>query len=351
MSMETAIASWTQGIAQRPEIYPHQLDLKAQRVLLVELSASQIANASFLDERVLTQDVKGIWVPWQAVKDNLPKPVIADKLDFIFHVGHCGSTLLSRLFGCAPDTVSLREPLPLRTIATDMADAVEGRAFLNEEEHLNWLHRFSALWSRGANNKIVKATSICTDLLSNVLSAETESKAIFIFNKPDVHIKTLLAGQNAAVDMKGFAQLRVQRLRQQTGLDIRLNELTLGKLAALSWLSETVRAAEVMNQHGSKILPLEFDTLLAQPADTLASAFSHVGYSAGNEVISRAVEGPIMRTYSKAPEHKYSAELRSNLLLQASNQFSEDIKEGMKWIEALGSQSTQVATALTKFAY
>lgn len=87
-----------------PEFLPFKLDLVARRVLLVRLTAQQRRDAAFLDERALPPGVDGGWLPldaWQAHGDVAPA-------DAIFHIGHCGSTLLSRLLESWPRLQALR---------------------------------------------------------------------------------------------------------------------------------------------------------------------------------------------------------------------------------------------------
>jgi len=84
--------------------------------------------------------VRGRWMPAASVARAMSGPRDLRRLHFIFHAGHVGSTLLSRLLDEAEGVLSLREPLPLRTIAENFS-----------EPRLDLLLR---LWERGfANTK------------------------------------------------------------------------------------------------------------------------------------------------------------------------------------------------------
>ena len=101
-------------------VYVHQLNLQSDTLLLVQLDQADIENHSFLDQRVFRQEMNYEWVDWaefEAAAEPLPKEIPG----YIFHIGHCGSTLLSRLVSAASGTHALREPLPLRAIAVDQA--------------------------------------------------------------------------------------------------------------------------------------------------------------------------------------------------------------------------------------
>src|SRR4249919_2284653 len=143
-----------------PEFLPFKLDLVARRVLLVRLTPAQRHDAAFLDERALPARADGGWVPLDALLTQAPAPAAC--ADAIFHIGHCGSTLLSRLLDSWTEVQGLREPLPLRTLAEawPLLDLPESRLSPTEAPRL-----LQALWSRWSQplaphrRNVVKATS------------------------------------------------------------------------------------------------------------------------------------------------------------------------------------------------
>jgi len=56
--------------------------------------------------------------------------------------------------------------------------------------------------------------------------------------------------------------------------------------------------------------------------------------------------GPIMRRYSKAPEHAYDAELRREVLAGADQDFRAEIQAGMLWLAAAGRADAAIAAIL-----
>ena len=347
--MTTDNVYWANRLIEYPELFPHQLNLIQDQVLLVKLSAAERKVASFLDQRVFTPDTQGSWYPWQTVAESTQAPSPTRVAHYIFHVGHCGSTLLSRLLEFAPDIESLREPLILRTLAQDKADNADGRSFLTEQEQRQRLRILSNLWTRGASNTVVKATSICTDLMPDVLSLDAATKSIFIYNQLETHLETLLAGQNSLVDLKSFAQIRIQRLRQITNSDIRLEELKLGQLAALSWLSETTRVALTLESFPSQVMLLDFNDLLINSAETLWQAMTFVNLSVDEETAVSAINSSVMQTYSKAPEFQYNANTRADLLKEARMLHQSEIKTAIEWVNHLAEESPIIRKTLEVF--
>ena len=130
------------------------LDLARGEVQLVEMVEADYRASSFLDERIVARDKRGQRVALADIERALAKSRSTRPLHFIFHAGHVGSTLLSRLLDETGKVLSLREPMPLRT----MAEAHD-MGTLNLDAILELLLR---LWERGfgGNDAVVlKATS------------------------------------------------------------------------------------------------------------------------------------------------------------------------------------------------
>lgn len=327
------------ALASDPAIYPHQLDLLTDRVLLTRLPLAAQSEASFLDQRAIRPDTEGAWFAWaqfEAAAAAAPPGAPA----YILHIGHCGSTLLSRLVEIAAGKRVLREPLPLRTFAFEAADALQGAALLSEEERRRRLATFERLWSRGGS--VVKATSICNDLAG---ALDANALAAFVFVRPEVHLATLLAGPNSQADLRGFAQMRYRRLKARHPEMAALSSLRAGELAALCWLTETASIAEAER----KLHAVDFDGFLVEPAPALAALSAHLGSPADEKYIEAALAGPTMSRYAKAPEHGYDAAMRRQVLDEARRKSGEEIARGLSWLEREGQRFRAGAIALERF--
>ena len=349
MSDKKVIESWISDLGNRHDIFPFQMDMIQDKILLIQISDEQKQQASFLDQRLLNSQTQGCWIPWQDLIKKVDLLPTSPSPHYLFHVGHCGSTLLSKLISYAENTQSLREPLPLRSIAQEMADQPEGRAFLSQQKIDNYYDTLAKLWTRGYNQTVIKATSVCTDLMKYTNSRTRTSKFVFLYNRPETHLITLLAGQNAVTDLRGFAQLRIQRLRQNTGLDIRLENLNLPKLALLSWLSETTSIVANSLHCNKRCLSIEFEEFLAAPRETLIRTLNHYEITTKPETIKAAINSPVMNTYSKAPEHKYNADTRRAILNETKLKFSSEIKQGLDWLSDLSKESPLIQLAVEQY--
>ena len=74
------------------------LDPAAGMVRLIAMDREAYRAASFLDDRMLQQPVDAQVVPWPGVESAMAGEQRTDAR-WIFHIGHVGSTLVSRLLG------------------------------------------------------------------------------------------------------------------------------------------------------------------------------------------------------------------------------------------------------------
>lgn len=338
-----------------PEVFAHQYDPVGDRVLLVRLSPAAMRGASFLDQRVLTAGVPQKVVPYaefsaeaRAFGPALPA--------MIFHLGHCGSTLVSRLIGEAAEATVYREPLILRVLAAELAETASGDALLSPSALAERYHLFLKSCAKGRQATVVKATSICNGLarIDHAVAANSarEGRSIFVFIRSAIYLAALLGGENARTDLYGFAKLRRRRLADlaRTGAwsPPPLSDLSIGEVAALSWLAETVEIDRAIRA-GADLACIDFDAFLADPAPALAMLCDRTARPASGEAIARALAGPLMKRYSKAMEHDFSPGLRREIIADASRNHAAEIARGRAFLDRAAKADAAIAGALERF--
>ena len=133
-------------------------------------------------------------------------------LHFIFHCGHVGSTLLSRLLDETEQVLPLREPLPLRVLAEGYSALAKREAPISEERLNLYLEMFLQMWSRGYPNTrtvLLKATSSAARVAPRLMAARPKTRAVYMSLAAEPYLATLMAGANSILDMaKGAAAAR-----------------------------------------------------------------------------------------------------------------------------------------------
>ena len=335
-----------------PDAYPHNLDLPGGRVLVVRLDERGYRNASFLDDRILSPSTQGAWLPGAAVTDASRRVQDPRPLHFIFHAGHVGSTLLSRLLDESGPVLSLREPLLLRTLA-DAHDAL-GRpdSLLGSAQFEALLDMTLRLWSRGyagTRTVVVKATSSAGRLAPEILARSPASRAVYLNLRAEPYLATLLGGVNSGADLRGHGPGRMRRLLAGRELPVEpLHVLSPGELAALGWLVEGLARRQALAAHGARVLALDFDAFLADVAGQLTRVASHFGLAADGAAIAAAAAGPVLRQYSKAPQLPYAPGERESRLAASRRENRAEIARGLAWLERLGRADGAIATLLAE---
>ncbi|HEY1631971.1 MAG TPA: hypothetical protein VGF56_11695 [Rhizomicrobium sp.] len=284
---------------------------------LVRLAEQDYRQASFLDARLLTPTTQSRTLPWADLA--APSAALPESADFIFHIGHVGSTLLARLMGAHSNILALREPMVLRTFAQtgrhDLAPVLKllSRTF------------------RPGQRALVKATSFVSEIAPQIMARAYGPKAIFMFVPAEIYLATILGGPNSRQEARMLGVARYNRLRARKPIPQPASE---GELIAMSWACE-MTALQAVTQ-SERILWLDFDRFLADPANALGQCFRHIGVDATDAEIATILAGPDMRTYSKAQEYDYDAKLRQDVLAQARAEHGAEIARGMAWLERNG---------------
>jgi len=333
-----------------PELFPYMLDLSRDGVLFLRLSRADYERASFLDARLLTPQTSSRALPWTRVAAAIDAAALSERCGFIFHIGHVGSTLLSRLIGAHASAFSLREPLILRTFAQLSAEPGVQPPAWHRDEFDARLTACLKLLSRTFETRqlsVVKATSFVSELAATLLSRASAPRALMMHVSPESYIATILGGPNSRQEARILAPSRLLRLHRRLGCEPwPLASLSEGEVLALSWACEMSALAHAADFDSSRVFRLDFDRFLVNPAPLLFSVFRHFDLEATSSEVRAILEGPDMRRYSKAPEHAYDAALRRDVLNEARAAHGPEIRRGLAWLDRAAAQFPAVRDAM-----
>ncbi|HEX8572541.1 MAG TPA: hypothetical protein VF759_07310 [Allosphingosinicella sp.] len=337
-------------LAATPHWFPHLLDPATERVLLVEKAEADYRDSAFLDERSLKPGAARHGVEWWHLAAAFP-PAARRDAQYIFHIGHVGSTLISRLLGELPAILSLREPLILRTFAEMLGQRGQAEALWDPESIPGRLDLLTALLSRTFRREqrvLVKATSFVSEAAADLVPAG--SRALLLYARPERYIETILAGPNSRQELAMTARDRLKRLHRAAGAERwRLWELGEGERVAMAWAAEMaslVRAAQALP--AGSAMWLDFDDFLADPAASLGALADFFGVELDRAGAEHLAADPLMRRYSKAAEYEYSRELREQVLAEARRDQAGTIASGQRWLESAAAGCAPVAAALER---
>ncbi len=342
---------WSQ-LPVSPDSYIQKLDPGRGLALAIDVGSESYRAASFLDDRMLTPTTRGSWLPIARVSEAARRIADPRPLHFIFHTGHVGSTLVSRLLDETGAVLPIREPLPLRTLADAHDRLGLPGAPMGDAPFHDALGMMLRLWSRGydwTRAVVVKATSSAGRLAIPLLEMRPQARAICLNLGAEAYLATLLAGANSAQDLRGHGPGRLQRLAARTVVPLRpLDEFSLGELAALGWLVETASQQDALHRFPDRLLAIDFDDFLAQVAPWMERILAHLKLPRDAHYLAAIAASPVLRRYSKAPELPWSPADRDLLMRESRRNNRAEIDRGRDWLDGIARADERLATVIAR---
>jgi hypothetical protein len=305
-------------------------------VRLVAMSKQAYRAESFLDDRLLQQNVDAQLLPWPQIQEAMVSK-LRDDARWIFHIGHVGSTLVSRLLGEIPDVLALREPRLLRDLAMSLPEMRAG-----------YVAAIPKLMSRTfeANEiALVKATSFVSEIACELVPPQ--ERALLMFAKPRNYVASILAGENSLKELRMLAPIRAQRCsRRIPSIDPAAND---AELAAFAWACEMTSleaAADAMTDR--RIAWTDFDSMLGDMSTELTQVAKFFGFACDNAGIAALARGPLMLRYSKDLDYEYSPTLRRDLIEDATQRFPREIDGALAMLRRAAEKSPLLARSLER---
>ncbi len=343
---ETASQGHSPGTGFVANAMWHLYDFSTQddAATLVQLEESSYRQAAFLDQRVLPLAHARELLALRALQDGLrDAPRSPPLAACIFHLGHCGSTLLSRALAASPRVLPLREPLTLRQLSAALQNGPASQpspAWLGLLEMTLTAH---ARVFQPGQRAMLKATSTCNSLIAPVLHARPHCPAILMYVRLEDYLAGMLGKLQAPADLRGQLNHRLADWQQLAGAPVlSADALNEPQLAALAWLTGMQHLLGAHQQFGQRTRLLDFEQFLAQPEHYLAELARFTGLEQESTALLTAWPD-IATSYSKKTDEPYSAFNRRKTLQRGRSLRADDIRSGLDW----ASQQTAAVPALT----
>jgi hypothetical protein len=317
-------------IARSPAWLPLDLTHSAA-IELLRLDEAAYRAASFLDQRLLAGPFERDHCSAATVREAAD--ALVPRAQFVFHIGHVGSTLIARLIGEHAELFALREPALLRTLKVE-SEAASASSALRDA-----LCLLSRTW-RPEQRAVIKVSSFVNEIAHSLLSACTGAAVVVVFVRPLQYLRGILAGPNSRIELRQLAPARWQRALRLFGSAVPA-PASEGEWVAMSWLCEMATLRTAVERPCGEAVWLDFDVFLQTPAPCLQSVFDALGAVVSEAQIGEILRGPLMRQYSKAPEYAYDASLRREVLTQAEHEHALEIRRGMQWLHTVAGVSSQ----------
>lgn len=309
-------------IAASPDHYLHSFE--GADAVIVPMDRAAYARSIFLDARISPAEEGAALIPAASLAEAAP-PMRTTA--WIFHVAHCGSTLLARAIEALSSGLVLREPMALRQLALAPDPAR--------------LQLVLAMLSRrygGEEPTLIKANVPVNALLPAIAAADPAAPAVFLhLGLEDYALAVLRSPQH-----RGWVRDIAARF---AGASAGASDAEC--LAAL-WLWQ-MRAFAAALGAMPQAFTLDAERFYADPAGTLAALAPRLGRSADPARIAEVASGPLFSTYSKRPgvafDNAVRLERRAALLRDLAQELAEVRKQARHAASDLAALETRIAAS------
>lgn len=312
------------------------LDPNAGMVRLVAMNRDSYRAASFLDDRLMQQAVDAQIIPWPEVETAIEGDLRSDAR-WMFHIGHVGSTLVSRLLGELDNVLAIREPRLLRDIAVSPPEV--------RERYIAAVPKLMSRTFAEQETACVKATSFASEIAAQLIPAG--KRAVLMYARPRKYVASILAGENSVKELHALAGYRQQRLSSRA---IEFPKpRTDADRAAIAWACEITTLEAADKAMGDRqTCWADFDVMLSNMPAELGRIAGFFGFEATEDQLEAIVAGPLMRRYSKDLGFEYSPTLREQLIEQEERLQGRDIDAALAMLETASEESPLLAQALRR---
>lgn len=307
-----------------PDHYLHSFEGDA--ALFMPMDRDAYHRSIFLDGRILPAANRTMKVPVGA----LPAAPAPASIGWIFHVAHCGSTLLARALDRPGANLVLREPLALRqqALAPDVQRLAVTVAMLSKR------YRKDA-------PTIVKANVPVNFILPALIAFNPDARSIFLHYGLSDYLLAILRNENHRTWLRNVTALLTPHLGDVT-------DLSDAERAAALWLAQ-MRAFAAAIDGAPFARSLDAECFFDEPARLLGLVADHLQAPMPPEEIEAVVAGPLFSTYSKNPDVPFDNAARLARRDALEKSLAAELNQAEAWIAAR-RDDTEAALAVVAAA-
>jgi hypothetical protein len=295
-----------------PDAYLHHVE--GEQGVFVPMDRAAYHCSIFLDHRIQSAG------PGEAIAPLIEAAV--QPVSFIFHVAHCGSTLLARALDRSEGNLVLREPLALRQAALDAGAPLEPVLASLSRRYREDLPT------------LIKANVPVNFALPRIVAAVPGMRALFLH----MGLESWLAAVLRSAQHRNW----VHQVSALLGLPPLASDAEAG---AQLWLAQT-DAFRVAMALLPESVSLDADRFFAEPAETIAASAAALNIEMPENQAAQIAAGPLFTHDAKRPANAFDNAERVSRAKQTHAAIAGEISAAAMWIEARGGDTSPLPRAL-----
>lgn len=302
---------------------------EGDQAVFLDMDRAAYERSIFVDGRIQPASKRMLRVPVAPLVafNDQRQPGSPPASGWIFHVAHCGSTLLARALDRPGRSLSIREPMPLRQLGVEAAC---GRPPADD-----WAARLrlarTMLGRRYANEEgvLVKANVPVNAILPALTAGRPDVRAVALYFPLESYLAAILRSPNHRRWVESVTAEMAGAIDPEL---IGLDQPTTAQRAAALWLFQ-MRAFERLLADCPQAFSLDADTLFDAPRDSVSAAADLFGAPFDAKALDAVVEGPLFARYSKNPDVAFSNSDRRARRADALDSLSDDLRSARMFVE------------------
>jgi hypothetical protein len=291
-----------------PDHYLHSFDGDA--AIFMPMDRAAYHRSIFLDQRISPAAARTTALPVQTL---VQRPAAAASTAWIFHMAHCGSTLLARALDDPAASLVLREPFALRQLG-----------LRPDAERLDLMLAMLGKRYRADAPTLVKANVPVNFLLPQLAQADPGARAIFLYLPLRPYLLAILRSEAHRTWVRNVTG----QLKPYLG---DLSSAPDAERAATLWLTQIEAFARALSAMPNAAA-LNAERLFAEPLHVLQAAARHFGMPISNEALGATVAGPLFSTHSKNPSIAFDNAARIALAAETERKLQAEIAAAEAWV-------------------
>ena len=320
-----------QNLSHQPDWY--FWDFQDGEAIFVNMDAQSYRESVFTDRRIVLASSQKVTLHEAKLYATIPVDVHQSpprKVNYIFHMAHCGSTLLARSFDFLGTTLVYREPRVLRKLGCS-------RHITDFSLFQSRLDCSCTLLTRTFDKTqipIVKANVPVNFILPDIINSPAHNlTGVLLYQNLDIYLLNLY---NKPSQRHQWINQVVEELAapisQITNLPIpQILISSIEKKLVLLWFAQMKYYQEALLS-SAKMLPLNAEEYFANPLFHLMKVANHFEMNLSHEQILEIVNSQLYKSYSKSKERlPYNNELRLQLQQRLQKKHHKQIDSILDW--------------------
>lgn len=293
---------------------------EGETAILLTMDRAAYRRSIFLDDRIEPASD----VATYPLASSLSAPSTAAATGWIFHVAHCGSTLLARALDHDDGGLILREPMALRQLAIDAATGARSA---------DWRQRLTLVTGLLARRydptamTVIKANVPVNFIIPDLLAETPDAPAIMLHFSLSDYLSAILRSPGSREWLRGITDTLRLPIIACAGT---LPDDDAGRAAAL-WLAQMRVYSDTLARF-DQCRSLDAEVLFARPADVMAAASALFGAPLRQDVIAETIAGPVFNTYSKIPQLQFDDAARRTRQAALADVLAPEIASARDWV-------------------